>query len=285
ARVERERNRLVTAEVHLTRGRAIADHYREPTTLLQIETEAALLGLANGTPDAALRRLREWLHVYDTAPISRFHTIAQATEARLLLAVYQPDKAAACLPDQPETDPDCSAVAIHLALLERDPDRAAWILDAWPQLDERRPRLEHELWRAVYLYRQGERVAALTGLDEILPEATADGHVRLFIDNGPLVHDLLRAALPTRREQLAPLINAWGDPAVAQGGGAPDDELTLRELEVLRFLPTRLPARDIAARLYISNNTLKTHLRNIYRKLDVSDRDHVVDKAERLGLA
>ena len=284
ARVERERNRLVTAEVHLTRGRAIADHYREPTTLLQIETEAALLGLANGTPHTALQRLQEWLRIYDAAPISRFHQIAQATEARLLLAMDQPDKAARSLPDDPETDPDCSAVAIHLALLEHQPDRAARILDAWPQLDERRSRLEHQLWRAVYLYRRGERSAALTGLDEILPEATADGHVRLFIDGGPLVRDLLRAALPTRREQVAPLMNAWGDPAVGRSG-APGDEITVRELQVLRFLPTRLSARDIAARLYISNNTLKTHLRNIYRKLDVNDRDQAAHEAERLGLA
>jgi LuxR family maltose regulon positive regulatory protein len=60
--------------------------------------------------------------------------------------------------------------------------------------------------------------------------------------------------------------------------------LTSRELDVLRFLPTRLSNIDIGARLRISQNTVKTHLKDIYRKLRVSSRNEAVVVAVRLGI-
>lgn len=55
--------------------------------------------------------------------------------------------------------------------------------------------------------------------------------------------------------------------------------LTERELAVLRYLPTKLSQRDIAAALYVSMNTVKTHANAIFRKLDVSDRKSAVQAA------
>jgi LuxR family maltose regulon positive regulatory protein len=62
------------------------------------------------------------------------------------------------------------------------------------------------------------------------------------------------------------------------------DPLTDRELTVLRYLPGRLTNVDIASELYVSTNTVKTHLRHIYRKLEVADRDEAVARAIALGL-
>ena len=62
------------------------------------------------------------------------------------------------------------------------------------------------------------------------------------------------------------------------------EPLTDRELAVLEYLPGRLKNQEIAAELYVSVNTLKSHLRNIYRKLDVADRDEAVTKATEIGL-
>ncbi|MBV8560884.1 MAG: response regulator transcription factor, partial [Acidimicrobiia bacterium] len=64
----------------------------------------------------------------------------------------------------------------------------------------------------------------------------------------------------------------------------PVHPLTSRELDVLRYLPTRLSNIDIGARLRISQNTVKTHLKDIYRKLRVSSRNEAVVAAVRLGL-
>src|SRR6201997_2072093 len=67
-------------------------------------------------------------------------------------------------------------------------------------------------------------------------------------------------------------------------GCAVGEELTPKELEVLRLLATRLSRREIGARLYVSLNTVKTHQRAIYRKLRVEHRGAAVSRARELGL-
>jgi LuxR family transcriptional regulator, maltose regulon positive regulatory protein len=62
------------------------------------------------------------------------------------------------------------------------------------------------------------------------------------------------------------------------------EQLTQKELEVLRLLATRLSRREIGEQLYVSLNTVKTHQRRVYRKLGVEDRDAAVTRARELGL-
>jgi DNA-binding NarL/FixJ family response regulator len=58
--------------------------------------------------------------------------------------------------------------------------------------------------------------------------------------------------------------------------------LTKREIDVLRSLATGKPITVIGKTLHISHNTMKTHLRNVYRKLSVSGREEAVSKAQTL---
>jgi LuxR family maltose regulon positive regulatory protein len=58
----------------------------------------------------------------------------------------------------------------------------------------------------------------------------------------------------------------------------------MRELDVLRYLPTRLSTIDIAVKLGVSPNTVKTHLKNIYKKLAARSRNEAIVKAARLGM-
>jgi LuxR family maltose regulon positive regulatory protein len=60
--------------------------------------------------------------------------------------------------------------------------------------------------------------------------------------------------------------------------------LTERELVVLRLLPTRLSTRDIGRELYVSPNTVRSHVQAIYRKLQVNSRAEAVTQARQLGL-
>ena len=62
------------------------------------------------------------------------------------------------------------------------------------------------------------------------------------------------------------------------------DELSERELAVLRLLSTRLSLREIGNELYVSLNTVKTHTRNIYAKLRVGSRQEAVVRARKLTL-
>jgi LuxR family maltose regulon positive regulatory protein len=60
--------------------------------------------------------------------------------------------------------------------------------------------------------------------------------------------------------------------------------LTKRELAVLRLLPTRLSNREIGRELYVSPNTVRSHVQAIYRKLQVNSRAEAVTQARQLGL-
>jgi len=67
-------------------------------------------------------------------------------------------------------------------------------------------------------------------------------------------------------------------------GSGPAEELTDRELAVLRLLPSPLSRREIAETLYVSPNTVKTHAKGIYRKLEAESREDAVSRARELGI-
>jgi LuxR family maltose regulon positive regulatory protein len=62
------------------------------------------------------------------------------------------------------------------------------------------------------------------------------------------------------------------------------EPLSERELTVLRYLPTMMSNADIAAEMFVSVNTVKTHLKHVYRKLDVTDRRECVRRGRELRL-
>jgi LuxR family maltose regulon positive regulatory protein len=65
---------------------------------------------------------------------------------------------------------------------------------------------------------------------------------------------------------------------------AGEEGLSRRELDILRLLATDLSQREIGAELYVSMNTVKTHVKNIFFKLRVGSRDQAIDRARELGL-
>lgn len=74
---------------------------------------------------------------------------------------------------------------------------------------------------------------------------------------------------------------------ISHGGparGEAADQLTERELEILRLMARGSANKEIAAALFISENTVKTHISNLFQKLDVRDRTEAVTKALSRGL-
>jgi LuxR family maltose regulon positive regulatory protein len=61
-------------------------------------------------------------------------------------------------------------------------------------------------------------------------------------------------------------------------------KLTEGELRVLRYLSSNFTAPEIGAELYLSVNTVKTHMRHIYEKLGVRRRTDAIERAHALGL-
>jgi len=77
-----------------------------------------------------------------------------------------------------------------------------------------------------------------------------------------------------------------GSPPRARGGELPEPQeaLTESEVRVLRYLPSNLSAPEIAAEMFLSTSTVKTHMRHIYEKLDAHRRKEAVERARGLGL-
>jgi DNA-binding NarL/FixJ family response regulator len=87
------------------------------------------------------------------------------------------------------------------------------------------------------------------------------------------------------QERLVELVTAAPAPPSAPATGPMGTTLTERETEVLRLMADSLPNRDIAARLFVTEATVKTHVNNIFGKLGVGDRAAAVAWAFRSGVA
>jgi LuxR family maltose regulon positive regulatory protein len=116
-----------------------------------------------------------------------------------------------------------------------------------------------------------------------------DSYVRLYLDEGTPMLDLLQRALSARGVTLPQRLSQHLDVSAAHAGGGPAqqplaDPLSHRELDVLRLLDSELTGPDIARQLYVSLNTLRTHTKRIFTKLDVSNRAAAVRRAHQLGL-
>ena len=70
----------------------------------------------------------------------------------------------------------------------------------------------------------------------------------------------------------------------ARTAGAQSVSLTDRELSVLQYLPSMMTYPEIADQLFVSVNTVKSHLRHLYAKLEVINRRQAVIRARELGL-
>src|SRR5262249_41620628 len=114
------------------------------------------------------------------------------------------------------------------------------------------------------------------------------GIQRSFLDEGKSVSIILQRVAPklTRRAiaaYAASLLRALPSAHSSEATGLPEP-LSPQEQRVLRLLVAGLSNPEIATQLVVSPNTIKTHIKNIYRKLNVSTRDEVRDAAHELNL-
>ncbi len=226
--------------------------------------------IARGDVSAALRWAEErGLGVDDT--LTYIREFEHITLARTLIARYERDRSRSTLADA-------------LGLL----GRLAAAAEAGHRIGSL---IEIRILEAAALSAGDRPEEAAEALGQALSLAAPGGHVRLFLHAGPGVISLLRtmedrwAAIPGLRSA----IEASGSTAPARQApdphaGALVDELSPRELDVLRLLRSDLSGPDIAAELYVSLNTLRTHTRNIYVKLGVNNRREAVRRAAELGL-
>jgi LuxR family maltose regulon positive regulatory protein len=137
----------------------------------------------------------------------------------------------------------------------------------------------------------GDRNRVLRGLEVALDIAEEESFRRPFLIGGHAVRDLLAnfAPLLPVYHPLAAELAAGTSPLTGGAGrasteGSLVEPLTERELTVLRYLQGTMSNLEIASTLYVSVNTVKTHVKNIYRKLHAGRRREAVERARELRL-
>ena len=118
-------------------------------------------------------------------------------------------------------------------------------------------------------------------LREALDAGQPERLISTIVDQAPGVHHLLMSCTPatSQRRYVEDLLAATRrllPPTRSDGASELVEPLSPREVNVLRYLCSQLTYREIAAALYVSVNTLKSHVRSIYRKLAVTSRADAV---------
>jgi LuxR family maltose regulon positive regulatory protein len=155
--------------------------------------------------------------------------------------------------------------------------------------------IEMRLLRILIFTLKADTAAALTELKLALALGEPGGFVMIFVSKGNHVADLLEEILAVKKKDhdaakagfslsyAQKILSAFkaGMPPKIEGLMDPISE---RELEVLHLIAAGLSNREIADKLFISLNTVKTHTKNINSKLDVNSRTRAVARAKELGL-
>jgi LuxR family maltose regulon positive regulatory protein len=191
-------------------------------------------------------------------------------------------------------------VSARLQLAGGDPAAAARTLapllagGPGPTAPELPLAIEAHLLDALAGQELADRAAAVRSLRSALDLAAPEGYRRVFVEGGMPVRVLLTDHLhwdSTHHQLVASLLERLRAVAGAdQPRGRPEAAgplvvpLSEREQVVLRYLSSRLSAGEIADELYVSLNTVKTHIKSIYRKLDTNRRWDAVKRARQLQL-
>lgn len=276
---------ITLARVHLSQGDFkaawAAIHAAEQCqpwlwpTILAVETCKVRLYLAEGNLDSAIAwadksnlSVEGELRYSTTEQYPTASELDYLTYARVLLAYGQQQSSPSHLQDA-------------LRLLQR--------LHEFTLSGRRTIRvMETLLLQALVLQAQGDRKESLNYLNQALNIPRQGDYMRLFLDEGKPMTELLLQAVSENihSQEVNRLLAAFGsvEPQKSASVSVLIEPLTERELEVLNYLATGMSNQAIADQLYVSLAAVKWHARNIYGKLEVNNRTQAVAKARKFGL-
>jgi LuxR family maltose regulon positive regulatory protein len=240
-----------------------------------IATRKTRVWVALGRLDEALGWAREQgLSVENE--LGYLHEFDHITLARVLLARYLSDRAN-------------GSISEVIGLLER-------LLKAAEEGGRKGSVIEIMVLQALAYHAQSDLPAGLLPLQHALALAEPEGYVRMFVDEGPpMAQLLLKAAVSgIMPDYTGKLLAAVEAEQQRSAGESPNptppasqpliEPISQRELEVLRLFKTELSGPEIARELVIALSTVRTHTKSIYSKLNVNNRRAAVKRAEELHL-
>ncbi len=305
----REHNDLDAAAQHLLRSKELGEHmglpqnpYRWRVSMARIrETEGDLVGAVALLDEA--ERLYAGDFFPNVRPVPAVRTRVWVKQGRLNEAIRWADEQSLSAQDALSYLREFEHITLARLLLawsERDGvdatlREAVGLLDRLLGAAEAGGRMgsviEILALQALAQRMQGDIPAALAPLERALTLAEPEGYVRMFVDEGQSMAELLTRLKDTvgqRPAYIRQLRAAFGKPeAVQPSAFSPQplvEPLSEREHDVLRLLRTDLDGPDIARALVVSLSTVRTHTRNIYGKLGVNNRRAAVRRAEELNL-
>lgn len=251
-------------------------------TVEQAQIEFAFGALDEGLAFLAAHRPHETPS--ETGLIGR----RRAIEARLLSSQGLAERADAVLESTTHgTTLDVAVERARLALTNFDLATAERLLEQWPADPQPRASWSRLLWAAAVADRTGDGKRATQLVSSVVRDVEPEDHIGLFLEVGRPILGPVRALYDLapgpflRRIVEHPVLTAVSS---SGGGRGVIERLTEQEMIVLSYLPTRLSNAAIAQRLDVSLNTIKTHLKHIYQKLNVTSRSEAIAAGERLRL-
>ncbi|OIJ66577.1 LuxR C-terminal-related transcriptional regulator [Streptomyces mangrovisoli] len=296
AAVDLDRGDPGTARDHLDQAADSSAAPHDPLYTAALALIRARLRLAQGDPEGALHTLVDLEKpstVVEPSPWVRERGAVAAASAHL--AAGRPRAAARVFEEHPADGTSSVVAAACVQLACGAPEAAATLLDGLPAGPHDGPAITVRalLARARAAELLGDDGTAQRLVARALHQARPERLLLPFLEAGPWLRPLLRQRPQlTRGHTWLPVSlagrprEAGPSPAEAAQNRAPVvvEDLSEREHEVLERLAQMMSTEEIAADLYLSVNTVKTHLKSIYRKLAVTRRGEAVRRARELKL-
>jgi LuxR family maltose regulon positive regulatory protein len=289
--------RLEEAERALGQAERTVRAEAEPAAGMRLSYGRGMLEFVSGRHDAALKAFRAAERL--ASSLVTPHTLGPRLRSHLLQTLVRTgetrrvEQALAGL-DGPERDRGETRIAeASLRLAQDDPTAAAAALA--PVIDGSVVMPNAHLWdvqafllQAIASDALGDASAARRALEQALDRAAPESLLFPFLyDPAPELLDRHRRHGTAHPSLITEILNVLAGQKPGSPSAGPQrlrEPLSHAEARVLRYLPTKLSAPEIADELYLSVNTVKTHMRHLYDKLGAHRRHEAVEQARALGL-
>ncbi|HWI00235.1 MAG TPA: LuxR C-terminal-related transcriptional regulator, partial [Propionibacteriaceae bacterium] len=307
AELDRELDDLTSAEAHLESARVLGERASITENRYRWFVVMAQVRAASGDYDNAMRLLDQAEAQYrrgfypEVRPIAAMKARIQIAAGDLSSASEWAEDRAISVDDQPDYLREYEHLTLARLLLAQHgvgsqvDDRVLGLLDRLHAAAAATGRdgsvREIGVLKALAHHARGDLPRALTALRRsVVDTPEPDSYVRLYLDEGApmlaLLQDaagasdaVIRAQARRILEHARPSVEASTEPQHIPGGTLSD-----RELQVLRLLDSELTGPEIARELYVTLNTLRTHTKRIFTKLDATTRAAAVRRAHEQGL-